>query len=76
MNAWTLLLGFLFIIVGALLVTIPYIVKYVPTLERLEEVPAILLYVYRKDNFYFMTSPILLIAGVAYLLLLLIRWLR
>ena len=74
-NAFTVV-GFVFIIIGALLLAIPYFIKHVPTVERLEKVPAILWYVYRKDNFYFMTSPVLLIAGAAYLLWLFIRWSR
>jgi len=67
---------FLFIIIEVLLLSTPYVIKHVPMLEKLEKVPPILLYVYRKDKFYFMTSPILLIAGEAYLLGLLIRWFR
>jgi hypothetical protein len=66
-------LGLLLVIIGALLLSIPYLVKHVPTLERLEKVPAILLYVYRKDSFFFITSPILLIVGAVYLTWLLIR---
>ena len=64
------------IVIGAVLLAVPYILKHLPTLERLEQVPWILLYVYRKDDFYFMTSPILLILGMAYLLWHLIRWTR
>jgi len=48
-------------------------VKHTPTLEMLERVPPILLYVYRRDNFCFAASPILLMAGAVYLLWLLIR---
>jgi hypothetical protein len=66
-------LGLLLIIAGAFLLSIPYIVKRAPTLERLEKVPAILLYVYRKDSFFFITSPILLILGAVYLIWLLSR---
>jgi hypothetical protein len=70
------LLGLFLIVIGAVLLAVPYILKHLPTLERLEQVPWILLYVYRKDDFYFMTSPILLILGMAYLLWHLIRWTR
>ncbi len=66
-------LGLLLIIAGAFLLSIPYIIKHVPTLERLEKLPTILLYVYRKDSFFFITSPILLIVGAVYLIWLLIR---
>jgi len=69
-------LGFFLILIGVLLLAVPYVVKHLPTLERLEQIPWILLYVYRKDDFYFMTSPILLIVGVAYLLWFFIRWTR
>jgi len=71
-------LGLLFVVIGVLLLTMPcvinYAVKHTPTLEVLERVPPILLYVYRRDSFYFATSPILPIAGAVYLLWLLIRW--
>ena len=69
-------LGLFLIVIGAVLLAVPYILKHLPTLERLEQVPWILLYVYRKDDFYFMTSPILLILGMAYLVWHLIRWTR
>jgi hypothetical protein len=74
-NPFTVL-GFFLIVIGVLLLAVPYVVKHLPTLERLEQIPWILLYVYRKDDFYFMTSPILLIVGVVYLLWLFIRWIR
>lgn len=61
-------LGFLLVIIGVLLVALPYIVKHFPAVETFEKIPPILLYVYRKDDFYFLTSPILIIAGAAYLL--------
>ncbi len=74
-NPFTVL-GLFLIVIGALFVALPYVLKHLPTLERLEQVPWILLYVYRKNDFYFVTSPILLIVGVAYALWLFIRWTR
>ena len=71
-------LGLLFVVIGVLLLAMPYVINYAvkhgATLEMLERVPPILLYVYHRDNFYFATSPILLIAGAVYLIWLLMRW--
>ena len=53
---------------------LPFLLKFTPTLEMLEKLPKILIYVYRRDNFYFITLPILLIIGLAYFAYLLWRF--
>ena len=59
--------GTVFILIGIALVLIPIIVRFIPEIE-LEKIPWILLYVYRKDNFLFATSPILIIISIIYYL--------
>jgi hypothetical protein len=54
------LLGVL-ISVGIVLVALPLIAKYIPNVE---EIPWIILWVYRKDGFVFATSPILIIISI------------
>jgi flagellar biogenesis protein FliO len=62
-------LGSILIVVGILFVLIPYLMRYVPAIEKL---PPILVYIYRRDSFFIATSPILIIisviAVIAYLL--------
>jgi hypothetical protein len=55
------LLGVLLIAVGIVLVALPLIAKYIPNVE---EIPWIILWVYRKDGFVFATSPILIIISI------------
>jgi len=59
--------GSVFILIGVALVLIPVIVRLIPQIE-LEKIPWIILYVYRKDNFLFATSPILIIISIIYFL--------
>ena len=55
------LLGIVMVLLGMLFVLVPHLARYAPEIERL---PPILLYVYRRDNFYFATSPILIIISI------------
>lgn len=71
-----IILGLILIVTGATLLALPLLLRFMPTLERLEKLPKILVYVYRYDNFYFITSPILIIAGLAYFAYLIWRFLR
>jgi hypothetical protein len=63
------LLGLVFIVCGVILVALPFIIRHIPNIERL---PWILVYIYRKDDFYFVTSPILIIISIASLIIYLI----
>lgn len=63
-------LGVTLIIVGAILVALPLLAKYTPSLEKL---PSILVYVYHRDNFYFVTSPILILISIVSIVIFLIR---
>ena len=67
-------MGLLLILLGAILVLLPLLIKHAPMLEKL---PPILVYVYRSGNFYFATSPILLIiSAISILLFLLSRFMK
>lgn len=59
------LLGFLLIFSGVILVALPFIARNLPSIEKL---PWILVWVYRRDNFYFITSPLLIIISLISLL--------
>ncbi|MGP3667843.1 MAG: hypothetical protein ACKD6N_04805 [Candidatus Bathyarchaeota archaeon] len=65
-------LGFFLILLGIVFIVVPIIAKYLPSI-RLEHVPWILLWVYRKDNFWIATSPILIIAGIIYIFYVLLH---
>lgn len=54
-------MGYLLIILGLIFVALPMIVKVIPSIEK---VPWIILWVYRRDGFYFATSPILIILSL------------
>jgi uncharacterized membrane protein len=59
------ILGIILMVLGALLFVAPLVLERLPSLES---VPWILLYVYRRDGFVFVTSPILIIISVLSLL--------
>ena len=59
-------LGVLLIVVGAVLVALPLIAKYI---RNVDAVPWIILWVYRSDGFVFATSPILIIVSLVSLIL-------
>jgi len=60
------LLGLLLILSGVVLVALPFVARHLPSLERL---PWILVWVYRRDGFYFITSPLLIIISLVSLVL-------
>jgi len=60
------LLGLLLIFSGVILVALPFIARNLPSIEKL---PWILIWVYRSDGFYFITSPLLIIISLISLLL-------
>jgi len=59
-------LGLLLIVSGLFLVLLPFLARHLPSLEKL---PWIIFWVYRKDGFYFATSPLLIIVSLVSLLL-------
>jgi hypothetical protein len=59
-------IGILLIASGLILVLLPLIARHLPSLERL---PWIIVWVYRKNGFYFATSPLLIIISFVSLLL-------
>ena len=62
-------LGIALILIGLALVALPTLAKHVD----LSRIPAWLIYVYRRDGFYFATSPLLLALSVLSILLYLLR---
>ena len=54
------------ILLGIILVLIPYLIRYAPAIEKL---PPIVLYVYRRDGFVFATSPILIAISIIWVLI-------
>lgn len=64
--------GVTFILIGIALILVPIILRLIPTMD-LEKIPWLLLYIYRKDGFFFATSPILIIIGIVYFLWALIH---
>ena len=64
-----ILLGIILIASGIILVALPFVFRHLPSVERL---PWILVYIYRKDGFYFVTSPLLIIISTASLIMYLI----
>lgn len=59
-------MGWILIICGALLVLLPVISRSLPNIDR---IPWFILWVYRRDGFYFATSPLLIALSVASILL-------
>ena len=55
------ILGLLLIVFGLLLVLLPFLARYLPSLDQ---VPWFLIWVYRRDGFYFATSPLLLLLSL------------
>ncbi|MCP8317625.1 MAG: hypothetical protein H3Z51_12325 [archaeon] len=65
--------GILLILIGLALVLLPLIANYLPSIEKLEKLPPILIYVYRSENFYFVTSPLLILISLILLILYIIK---
>lgn len=59
-------LGLVFIVCGIILIALPFIARSMPSLEKM---PWILIWVYRSDGFYFVTSPLLMIISIISLIL-------
>jgi len=65
----TAILGILFLVLGAFLLLIPLAEKLIPSIDRL---PWFLVYVYKREDFYFVTSPLLIVLSLLSLLLYLV----
>ena len=57
--------GIVLMVLGVLLFIAPILLEKMPSLES---IPWIILYVYRRDGFVFVTSPLLIIISIASLL--------
>jgi len=58
-------LGVTLVVLGVLLFIAPPLLEKMPSLES---IPWIILYVYRRDGFIFVTSPLLIIISIVSLL--------
>ncbi|MDH5461408.1 MAG: hypothetical protein OEX09_04205, partial [Candidatus Bathyarchaeota archaeon] len=56
--------GVTLILIGIALLIIPIIGKIIPTVD-VQKIPWPILYVYRRNGFVFITSPLLIIIGIA-----------
>ena len=54
-------MGLILILSGIILVMLPFIARHLPNIEK---VPWIFIWVYRKNGFYFVTSPLLIILSI------------
>ena len=54
-------MGWILILLGTILVALPYLSRLIPNVEK---IPWIILYVYKRDGFYFATSPILILLSI------------
>jgi hypothetical protein len=69
-----MIIGLILIFLGFLFIMLPFISRILPSLGK---IPSILWWTYRSDNFYFATSPILIIISIASLLIFIFsRYLR
>ncbi|MEM1688925.1 MAG: hypothetical protein QXU01_02960 [Candidatus Hadarchaeales archaeon] len=66
------LLGIVLILLGLAFLIAPIIARYFDV----ERIPSWLIYVYRSDGFYFVTSPILILISFVLLILHLLEVLR
>ena len=68
-----ILIGLLLIVLGEIIIILPFLFDLQSMLKKIEEIPQILIYVYHSDGFVFITSPILIIISVILLLLALLK---
>jgi hypothetical protein len=63
-------IGWMLILLGVIFVTLPYLTKIFPSIEK---IPWYIVWVYKKDGFYFATSPILIFISLLSFILHIIR---
>jgi hypothetical protein len=64
------LLGAALIIIGVILVILPFIARHIPNLEKL---PWIIIWVYKSNGFILATSPLLIIISIVSLILSILK---
>jgi hypothetical protein len=60
------LVGIALIVIGVILVALPFVARHIPSLEKL---PWIIIWVYKSNGFLFATSPLLIILTIISLIL-------
>jgi hypothetical protein len=53
--------GLILILLGLLFVLIPILAHYLPSIEK---VPWYIIWIYKRDGFYFATSPLLIVFSI------------
>ena len=66
-------LGYFFLLIGLLLILLPEIVKRF-NLFALENIPWFIIYIYKTNNFTFITSPLLIILSLFALVIYCLTW--
>ena len=59
-------MGWFLVLIGILFIIFPYLIKIMPDIEKL---PWFIVFIYKLDGFYFVTSPILIILSIVSILL-------
>lgn len=62
--------GLILVVIGVIFLAIPLLARLVPSVEKL---PPIVLWVYKSDGFYFVTSPILIVITIVSIALYLLK---
>lgn len=65
----TTVIGILFLVLGVLMLLLPFLERIAPSLD---ELPWFLIYVYKRGDFYLVTSPLLIVLSLFSLLLYLV----
>jgi len=63
-------IGWLLMLLGLILVALPYLTRMVPALDK---VPWWIIWVYKRDGFYFATSPLLILLSLLSIVLNILR---
>lgn len=64
------LVGIALIVIGIILVVLPFVARYIPSLEGL---PWIIIWVYKSNGFIFTTSPLLIIITIISVILSILK---
>ncbi|MFB6216078.1 MAG: hypothetical protein ABEJ72_03800 [Candidatus Aenigmatarchaeota archaeon] len=64
------LVGIILVLLGVTFLVIPAVGKYI----SLEDIPSWIIYVYENGNFYFVTSPLLIVLSLVVLVLHILKF--
>lgn len=66
------IIGVSFIVIGVILMVIPFLAKHI-TLETLKKIPWWVIWIYKRNSFYLVTSPLLIAATLVYIAYILFK---